>query len=354
MKRLAFIDHSFHIKSTATQFLIELLSKKFDVKVFWDDSWNGGTSSDLKVIKDEGFDFLIFFQMMHYDHKIIEKLNFEQVIFIPMYDGIVHMHDYEWREYAAYKFINFSKKLHDKLVNFGIQSLYIQYFPNVSNFEAVNTRYKKGFFWQRTNFLEWDTIIKLIDKTNFKSFHFHSASDPLQEKMIPSDKDQKKFNITITDWFEEKEEFLKVLRNSNVFFAPRLYEGIGMAFLEAMAMGMCVIAPDHPTMNEYIENGHTGLLYDPFSPEALDFSNAEEISKNAKEYCSVGYNNWQKKKESINQFIVEKSIYDYSMLNIPQRSLGEYIKQVLKIIYQYLPEVMRKIVRRVYYSLFRK
>ena len=34
-----------------------------------------------------------------------------------------------------------------------------------------------------------------------------------------------------------------------------------MAFLEAMAMGMCVVAENQPTANEYILSGQNGILY---------------------------------------------------------------------------------------------
>ena len=34
-----------------------------------------------------------------------------------------------------------------------------------------------------------------------------------------------------------------------------------MAFLEAMAMGKCVVANDDATMNEYIKDGENGILF---------------------------------------------------------------------------------------------
>jgi glycosyltransferase involved in cell wall biosynthesis len=43
--------------------------------------------------------------------------------------------------------------------------------------------------------------------------------------------------------------------------APRRYEGIGMAFLEAMAMEMCVVAENQSTANEYILSGKNVILY---------------------------------------------------------------------------------------------
>ena len=52
---------------------------------------------------------------------------------------------------------------------------------------------------------------------------------------------------------------------ANVYFAPRLEEGIGQTFLEAIRWGRCVVAADNRTINEYIIHGVNGLLYDTLS-----------------------------------------------------------------------------------------
>jgi hypothetical protein len=65
-----------------------------------------------------------------------------------------------------------------------------------------------------------------------------------------------------------------------------------MSFLEAMAMGLCVVAPRAPTMSEYIEDGVNGLLYDPERPEALDFSRASALGAAARLSCEVGRATW--------------------------------------------------------------
>ena len=35
-----------------------------------------------------------------------------------------------------------------------------------------------------------------------------------------------------------------------------------------MALGLLVVAPDRPTMNEYLVSGENGLLYDPAHPSS--------------------------------------------------------------------------------------
>lgn len=69
------------------------------------------------------------------------------------------------------------------------------------------------------------------------------------------------------------------IQKSALYFAPRKYEGIGMSFLEAMASGRCVIAPDYPTMNEYIKNGETGYLYNFKRPQKIKFDDIKNSKK---------------------------------------------------------------------------
>ena len=83
--------------------------------------------------------------------------------------------------------------------------------------------------------------------------------------------------LEISEWYDTREEMIKDMEKSAVYIAPRLYEGIGMSFLEAMAHGRCVIAPDNPTMNEYITDKVTGYLYNPNQIVPLSLDRIKEI-----------------------------------------------------------------------------
>ena len=112
--------------------------------------------------------------------------------------------------------------------------------------------------------------------------------------------------ITST-WFKDKQDFLDVLGNANVFFAPRLAEGIGQSFLEAMARGQCVVAPDNGTMNEYILHGVNGLLYDPEHPAPLDFSRFAILGEAARQSVAAGYDRWLAAEDRLEEFILTPS-----------------------------------------------
>lgn len=72
-----------------------------------------------------------------------------------------------------------------------------------------------------------------------------------------------------------------------------------MSFIEAMTTGQCVVVPNTPIMNEYIRDEETGLLYYHKNPVPLDFSNAEQIARNARGYCQKGYERWVQSEEEL-------------------------------------------------------
>jgi glycosyltransferase involved in cell wall biosynthesis len=60
-----------------------------------------------------------------------------------------------------------------------------------------------------------------------------------------------------------------LLAAADLFVFPSLYEGLGGAVIEAMALGLPIVASDIPALREVVEDGRNGLLVRPGSGEAL-------------------------------------------------------------------------------------
>jgi glycosyltransferase involved in cell wall biosynthesis len=61
----------------------------------------------------------------------------------------------------------------------------------------------------------------------------------------------------------------ELLCAADAFVFPSLYEGLGGAVVEAMGLGLPVIASDLPALREVVEDGRSGLLVPLCSPEAI-------------------------------------------------------------------------------------
>jgi glycosyltransferase involved in cell wall biosynthesis len=297
-KKIVYIGHSYHDRTKSTVFLIEYLKQFYDVEEILDESWQGKPFVDLSFI-DENYLGVIFLQVLP-SKKIIQNIKNDNIIYFPMYDQSGKLKLGYWSDYRNLKIINFSKDLHGKLERWGFESMFVQYFPKPDEFIPGNKN--EVFFWQRRTQINIKTILKLFKKDDLK-IHIHKTIDPSHEFIQPSREEEEKFKITYSDWFDTREDMWGVIKQKGIYVAPREYEGIGMSFLEAMAMGKAVIAVDNPTMNEYIEHNKTGYLFNLKKPVKIDLSNIEEVQKNTYKYMQEGYEKWEKDKIKIIKFI---------------------------------------------------
>jgi glycosyltransferase involved in cell wall biosynthesis len=79
-------------------------------------------------------------------------------------------------------------------------------------------------------------------------------------------------SLRIADHFHilgARENVVDFLRACDIFVFPSLYEGLGIALIEAMAAGCVCVATDTGPIPEVMENGKTGMLVPPADADAL-------------------------------------------------------------------------------------
>ncbi|BAO54861.1 glycosyltransferase [Nonlabens marinus] len=69
-------------------------------------------------------------------------------------------------------------------------------------------------------------------------------------------------NIEVTGWFVDKNEAIPLLKQLDVYIQTSLWEGLPIAVIEAMAMGLPVIASNIIGNKDLVEHGKTGFLVD--------------------------------------------------------------------------------------------
>lgn len=294
-RRLAFVDHSFHRTSGCTSDLKVLLATRYRLTEFWDESWAGGERVDYRLLRDGDFDVVVFFQTLLPPLELA-LIGCRSLVWMPMLDDAVSRSRRFFAACSNLTTISFSRTLHDYLVSAGFRSWHFQYWVDPATVPTVpRGDLPRVFFWQRTPALDLERdVLPLFSGTRTADFWFRNTPDPGWPPASVRAETLARSRIEPLDgFFESRDAYLRLVSQANVFVAPRLFEGIGMAFLEAMAMGLCVVAADRPSMNEYIVDGETGLLFEPSRPAGLDFRNLGEIQRRARERAAEGHRRWE-------------------------------------------------------------
>ena len=297
MKRLLFISHEFHQKTKSITFLFRILEGDYEVtQVYLPPSANADPAC-LEAHAGQGYDAVVCCQILP-PLAALQGLGCEHLVLLPMYDDSGRWGLERWFPYRSLRIVSFSRTLAARLQGWGFDAHFLQYFPEPPAAPAPGDP-RRAFFWHRTEKISLQTVTTLLDRTEGVSLHVHQSPDPGNNVAPPSPEAVDRFHLTSSTWFESRQEMERVSQACGLYFAPRTYEGIGMSFLEAMAAGQCVIAPDRPTMNEYITHGVTGFLYDPKRPAPLDLGDVPRIQRQTLAYMAQGYERWQRERGSL-------------------------------------------------------
>ena len=316
MKELLFIGHTYHQKTKSNEFILKILNQGYKISECYMDSLESLDYQELNKFVGKKFDVLVLWEVMPKLSILGKFVTWNTSTFFPMYDYFyAHGGLYQpvWEEYQDTIVVCFSKTLYKELTANGFDTRYIQFFPQPCQVDNWGDEHSI-FFLQQLSFLNLSTMATAMKGMGLKSMHLHKILDFAHclKDTSEYDKETKEFiqrikkqeSSHLKDWPQLYDEI-----NKHVFFmASRHVEGIGMSFLEAMASGRIVVAPDMPTMNEYIEDGKNGLLY-PWD-EHFNMSHCRQsvkkpqlsirtIQQNAYHTVVEGYERWCQQKSEI-------------------------------------------------------
>lgn len=121
----------------------------------------------------------------------------------------------------------------------------------------------------------------------------HGKEEPTIRLLIEKERLNKKIHF-----LGQRQDVPEILRASDIFVLPSLFEGMSVAIMEAMASGLPVIASDIPENRVLLKEGVTGMLTPVKNPQALatvltrisrDHTLQEKIGRDAQQFIDTYY-----------------------------------------------------------------
>lgn len=306
-KKIAFIDYWHHKYTRSGDFLRDEFSKEFEITDFW---WSKNSLIPINELKK--FDYIFFFQVM-YPYRIIKKIGCKNVLWAPMYDGLIFRNNFFkwvfWKQIFDnnIKVLNFSKKTNEYCEINNIEHLQVQYFNKPQNFKENVDLPFNILFWYRGD-VKINDWIEMFNPSDVKKIYYIRTPDPGKKNEEIDKYYLEKYNIEIIEreFRANKNEFLEYLKKVDIFIAPRKKEGIGLPTIEAISYGKYIVGFDDSTMNEYINDSRVGKLYINDKTK-IDTSYIVQNNKFRFDFAKEKYNSWLKDKSKINQFFLKET-----------------------------------------------
>lgn len=142
-----------------------------------------------------------------------------------------------------------------------------------------------------------DVIVRALSILKNKKIHYVICGDgPLKEKYQRN----KLENVHILGF---RKDIPSILCGTDIFAFPSLREGLGMAALEAMAVGLPLVTSDIHGINDYMDNGKTGYVCNSRSSEQFSVA-INKILDNPETMYRISEHN----KKSVSYYSVENSV----------------------------------------------
>ncbi len=291
---ILFIGHDYHRHTQSSQFFHDVLSELGTVEDLYDDSYLAqGRRRDYRtLVEARNYSLIVVWQIEYAAEQLAGLSN---VVFVPMFDSCRLVRSGFWRNLAGMRVLAFSLEVLRWAQEGGCSARYVQFWPEKPDTTTpVQRRADRAFYWYRRNDVSLSRLEWITQNLKIRDLVIQHHPDPTVVDPLPERAFAERLSPTLhfTTWQADRSALRAELAQAGCYVASRAYEGIGMAFLEAMTEGCAVVAPRNATYTDYIVSGETGYLYDAHYPMRLDPAAVSRIGAAAAEAARLGRAQW--------------------------------------------------------------
>lgn len=270
--KVLFVDHACHQLTKSSDFFRDLVASAHETDTFY---YEQHYHCNLPRAKVDWADIIVFWEFIPF--RFACGVPGKRCVFLPMYDN-------EWGSKGLWQrlallgmnVVSFCRAVGDHARRCGVGNvLDVRFAFDPAKFRGMSGDPRKVLLWERGD-VSFSAVKAMFRPEDVDKVVIIRRDEEGVEYEPISDEDQAVYHVEIKGGcFLPKDEYIAMLSEPGVYIASRRSEGIGMAFLEQMVMGKCVIAHNAPTMSEYIESGKNGILVDMRHPRRIG---AEEVA----------------------------------------------------------------------------
>ncbi len=245
------------------------------------------------------FDLYLFWQSDEIASRLLPAIGDRRIVVVPQDDAVRERSPHWWQQFQTHQFACFSRKAHEMLLRAGLHSSYFQYFP--PPVPTPGLRYATAAFcWQgqageNQDIQKVAEICRMIGAT---------------ELYTPGTGDYPEaIDFPVTRIATDRQDLMEQAAASCGFvILPPHAGGFDPFFLQAMARGQIVVAPDSALVNDYIGHQSSGILYPAenlLAVSRLSNDDMDRISASARSRIRLGHERWQRDQGRLKSILMD-------------------------------------------------
>lgn len=308
---ILFIGHSYHGVTRSSDFFKRVLWEIGNVSELHEDPSTGTLKRDYRtLVEGANYDLVIVWQI----EAIAKQLaGLSNVVFVPMYDGCRQLPLEFWRDLCGMRVLAFSLPVYDVAQAGGCDAQYCQYWPAPAVEAPIRKSPGQGFYWYRRDEVDLSTLSRICSSYGIETLRVLYKPDPNVPSPVPKALFARALPVPV-DWVRWEPSRIAQLQNvakAEYYVASRSFEGIGLSFLDAMAVECCVIAPANPTYTDYIVSGITGYLFDQSTGILPERRDLQDVRGAARRSVVAGRSRWLSGRSRLVKWLQDATPFEF-------------------------------------------